>query len=549
MRFLLLSLSLVALAAPASSQWQVAAGGTPSRDCRTSANGPASPDILWQGSDSAIVAQQAVVDQGIAVMSRITSFTIPTGTSIVAHDLATGVELWSTQLPMNFPDSWRSRVSGFGDGRIYASRSGNANAEYLYALDPVDGSILWQSEDLIIESTTESAAYASNGDLITTGRDAGGASVIHRIDATNGTTVWSLPRLCPTTGGCDISVFNDRGYYWEPEPGPAVKVSVADLTTGTKLYSVVVSGGFIQQVAPFVGPDGTVYAPRSVNNSTLDFLHAYEDTGAGFVEKWNVPIGYIPFATHAIGPDGSVYAYSRNYTLLRLDPATGATIDESPIYANDGGGIQGRMAVDPSGKVFFTNGEFAVGRLYCYTPDLQVLWEEPITNVNLGGPAIGADGTMIVCGVGTDVRAYKGDCGDVYCDGNPDNFAEISIDGCACATGSINVSMTGAPAGQFGYLLIGAGSGIVNNPPGAQGDLCLGGAAIGRYTSDAAQTDGTGALSTDVLNANSGGGGGSIPTIGGNLCSSPGQSWNFQYWHRDGQNPSRFSKAISVTFQ
>lgn len=138
----------------------------------------------------------------------------------------------------------------------------------------------------------------------------------------------------------------------------------------------------------------------------------------------------------------------------------------------------------------------------------------------------------------------------VYCDTNPDNVADISIDTTSCAAGSINVSMTGGPAAQFGYLLIGAGSTPITNPPGAQGDLCLGGSAIGRYTLDAGITDGSGTLSTDILNALTGGGGGAIPDpLGGNICAPLGQTWNFQFWHRDAGNPSKFSKAISVTFQ
>ena len=46
----------------------------------------------------------------------------------------------------------------------------------------------------------------------------------------------------------------------------------------------------------------------------------------------------------------------------------------------------------------------------------------------------------------------------------------------------------------------------------------------------------------DLLNANSAPGGG-VPTIGGSLCN--GNTWRFQYWHRDGMNPSRFSKGIA----
>jgi hypothetical protein len=37
--------------------------------------------------------------------------------------------------------------------------------------------------------------------------------------------------------------------------------------------------------------------------------------------------------------------------------------------------------------------------------------------------------------------------------------------------------------------------------------------------------------------------GGGVPTIGGSLCN--GNTWRFQYWHRAGMNPSRFSKGIA----
>lgn len=138
----------------------------------------------------------------------------------------------------------------------------------------------------------------------------------------------------------------------------------------------------------------------------------------------------------------------------------------------------------------------------------------------------------------------------VFCDDNPDNAAGIEIDTTSCAASSIHVTLTDGPAGQFGYLLVGAGSATLTDPPGAEGDLCLGGSAIGRYVLDLGVIDGAGRLTTDLLNASAGGGGGGLPApLGGNLCSPPGQTWNFQYWHRRPAALSGFSQAIAVTFQ
>jgi hypothetical protein len=65
------------------------------------------------------------------------------------------------------------------------------------------------------------------------------------------------------------------------------------------------------------------------------------------------------------------------------------------------------MAIDSVGKIYLTNGGFSQGRLYSFNPDLSLRWSEVINNVNIGGPALGENGTLVVCGTGTDVRAYS----------------------------------------------------------------------------------------------------------------------------------------------
>lgn len=141
-------------------------------------------------------------------------------------------------------------------------------------------------------------------------------------------------------------------------------------------------------------------------------------------------------------------------------------------------------------------------------------------------------------------------CSRVFCTGNSANVAEIEIDTCSCSAGSMRVSLSGAPANRLCYLLVGAGMGRITDPPGASGDLCLGGAAIGRYHLDAGITDASGSFSTDLMQANTGGGAGNLPSPpGGNLCSMIGQSLSFQYWYRNGAAPVGFSKALRVTLQ
>jgi len=357
---------------------------------------------------SAIVAQQGVCEGDLLVTSRIQNFTLPSGALVVAQDLDTGAERWAVDLPYDFPgSSWRSRVTAVRDGQVYATRAGNTNDDPLYALDPADGSILWRSVGLIDESTTESVAFAEDGDVI-----AGNETSVIRIEHTDGTTVWQVPRSCPTSSGCQVAVYGDRFYLWEPSAsGPFVTAfNVAD---GSRRYSSPpVAGGFIQQVGLFCGPDGTVYAPRSQNNPSTDFLVAFEDTGSGLVEKWRRPLGFCPFASFGVGPDGSVYSYSRALEVERLDPASGALVDSSAPIPFDVV-FSPRMAIDAEGRVYLTNGGSSSGRLYAFSPDLTELWSQPVPGVNLGGPVLGQEGTLVVCGTGTVVRAYRSSTTDV----------------------------------------------------------------------------------------------------------------------------------------
>ena len=390
-----------------AQDWNTGVGGDSTRASLSQHLGPSDPAVLWNGSLPGIVAQQAIIDGDVMVTNRIGSFTIPTGTWIVAHDLFTGDLLWQTQLPYDFPGtSWRSRASAMRDGHVYATRAGNTNLDFLYALDVADGSIVWQSDDLIDESTTESLAFAADGDII-----AGGFNSIMRIDRDTGDTVWSSVRSCPTTGGCQVAVYLDTAYIWEASAeGPII--TAFDVPTGDRLHSSEgIGGGFVEQLGPLVGPDGTVYAPRTQNNVLTDFFVALEDTGTEFVEKWSVPMGYTPFASFGVGPDGSVYSYDADKQIMRLDPDTGAILDTSiPLRDAAEVTLAARMAIGADGIVYVTNGGFPDGELFSFDADLTLRWSEPITNVNVGGPAIGPCGIMEVCGVGADVRAYQTPC-------------------------------------------------------------------------------------------------------------------------------------------
>lgn len=385
------------------TDWPVAVGGNSSRYGRSANAGPTAKNLLWSGGLAAQVAQQGMAEGNGFYCARMFNISDTLqGTLLMRFDLNTGQEIWRKSLPVDFPATdWRNKMSAVRNGVVYATRAGNTNSSYLYALDAATGNTIWRSADRIDETSTESISFTTTGDIV-----AGSSANVKRIRASDGTTVWTANRSSPSSDGSSVAVFGNHGFTWEATAnGP--RVDVIDMDTGAILYrGAAIGGGFVQQLGLFVGPDGTVYAPRSQNNVVTDFLVAYADTGSALTEKWRVPIGYCPFASHAVGPDGSVYAYSQSSPpgVMRLNAATGATLNVSPPIPSDF--FQPRMAIDSNGLVYLTNGAFSNGTLISYNPDLTVRWSESIPNVNIGGPVIGQNGTLVVCGTST-IRAYR----------------------------------------------------------------------------------------------------------------------------------------------
>jgi outer membrane protein assembly factor BamB len=185
--------------------------------------------------------------------------------------------------------------------------------------------------------------------------------------------------------------------------------------------------GFTLQNTPMVGPDGTIYLSRTQSNPGVDYIYAFTDTGTGFVEKWHVPAFANPFAEFGVGPDGTVYFAVPGPRLARLDPANGQIVDQTDVLA---GFTAAHVAIDAHGRVFLSNSAFGTGRLYAYEADLTPRWSVPVTNINIGGPALGENGTLVVCGVGTDLRAYR----TTDPTGVPDGLADAAgATGIACA--------------------------------------------------------------------------------------------------------------------
>jgi outer membrane protein assembly factor BamB len=415
-------LSLCSNLSLSAQNWNNSTGGNPQRNGLSNQYGPIDESLLWSGGLNSTIARPPVSDSIYLATVRIGNLgDFAQGSKIVMMDIRNGDTLWTKNLPIDFPATdWYNKISAIKDGVLYASRSGNSNQSYIYALDASDGSVIWRSESLTDESSAEGLNFLDNGDLII-----GNINSILRINHLDGTTVWESNRL--TYGdGAELAVFESKIYGIINDMG-FVKVASFDPFTGQMLYKTsALDGGLVQQQALFLGNDGKIYLPRSQNNPITDSLYSFTDNGGGFTKNWSIPIHYIPFSSSGIGPDGSVYSYSRSGKVIRINHINGNIIDSSQVILY-GNASYPRMSIDASGIVNVTNGGFSDGAFFSFNADLTLRWQTSITNVFIGGPLIGWEGTLVICGVGSEIRAYRGDLTAATNDNLSNTISEFSL--------------------------------------------------------------------------------------------------------------------------
>jgi len=398
----ILAIGLVFCASSAIADWITAAGGNAARSGFVDCIGPDQADRVWDGVRYTRYVRLIVVAEG-RIYAQWNQANNPFN-EVFVLDLETGEELWSVELPLDGcdPNSHRSRVSGVRDGQAYLTRSSSPTTPVpMYAHDAVDGSYVWTSEALIAEYSGQSCSFTPDGDLIcqsgTTGNDG-----IVRINHEDGSTVWFTPNTPPSSDANGAVVWGDRVYAWDWENSDAV-VSAYDIESGEYLYcsqGLQYWGPVIQQ-GLFVGLDGKVYAPRPSNSSYENYLYALEDTGEALELAWTYPLGPGPFATHGVGPDGTIFTQDITGHLVGLDPDIGTRVlvSDDPIPGYGGLGwtdFSPRLVVDAQGKVFVGNGSYAAGAIAAYDADLNLLWTEDVGTQSITGPALSATGELVV---------------------------------------------------------------------------------------------------------------------------------------------------------
>ncbi len=394
-----------ALAPCAAAQDWTNSGGNAGRNGLTDAMGPDGAEELWRGGANSIIAWQPVIEGDRIFVVRQSGFPPEPGSDespVIAMDLETGDELWRRDIPFE-TDDWTTWIAGATGGLVFACRGGNGSTSFapVYALDQATGDTVWISDDEMSAGAYDGVVFAPDGDLII-----GDFRNVTQIDFDTGETVWQVERTCSVSSSCGAARSDEAIYIADAAPGGHI-IRRLNMLTGELEYESPVMAGFTLQNTPMVGPEGRIFLSRTQNNPAVDFFFAFEDSGSAITELWNQPAGWTTTSEFCVGPDGSVYMIGPGLTIERRDGATGELLDESISVEADF--LSPRMAADRDGRIFFSNGSFDDGRFYSFDADLAPRWDVAVRNINIGAPAIGHDGTLIVCGIGTDVRAYRTD--------------------------------------------------------------------------------------------------------------------------------------------
>ncbi|MEM6675476.1 MAG: hypothetical protein AAF726_21685, partial [Planctomycetota bacterium] len=243
-------------------------------------------------------------------------------------------------------------------------------------------------------------------------------------------------------------------------------------------------------------------------------------------------------------------AYRGDGMLVGLDRITNAIVVIDPSNANltvlatlvDTVGATGGMTVD-GGVGYFATAGTTLG-----FPGSNSLYRfDPFTGASTLIAAFSGD----IGGFGFSGLSGQrsGTLGTKYCQPNPNSTgvaAEIFAFGSRLASSNdVLLRAASLPPSSFGFFLVSRTQGLVQNPGGSPGVLCLSG-SIGRYVGPGqVQSSGSAGeigLQLDLTRT---------PTPTGFVSVMAGEDWNYQAWYRDsvgGAPTSNFSDGLEIVF-
>ena len=240
--------------------------------------------------------------------------------------------------------------------------------------------------------------------------------------------------------------------------------------------------------------------------------------------------------------DGGVDVTGDGIPDLLVSGTTPLTIEGVALLYSGADGTLDSTVTSPSGDGWFGTGVALLGDTTGDGFSEYAVGGPRENNIGLGSGSV-------------YVYARTPENGGTLCLGEPNSTGKrgrltaSSSSGFTASINDLTLHATGLPPNIGGFFVVGQGAGIVQNPGGSLGNLCLAGPAIGRYSSMVVRANQFGALSFSPNTA-------AIPmsSMGSffRLSAMPGDTFNFQLWYRDnvaGMPVSNFTSAITIEFR
>ncbi|MFT7671135.1 MAG: hypothetical protein ACI8X5_003851 [Planctomycetota bacterium] len=161
-----------------------------------------------------------------------------------------------------------------------------------------------------------------------------------------------------------------------------------------------------------------------------------------------------------------------------------------------------------------------------------------------------AAGAVTLAGSNTVNAPCDSIIGSNYCNSQANSTgqqSQLSATGSRLVSASdLTLTVTQVPEGQLGFIMASQAQGLLANPGGSSGNLCLGSNLMSFNRPGEMGVTAGGSFSLAMPLSDFPG----HPDYGVSVMA--GDTWNFQFWHRDvigGTSTSNYSNALEVQFQ
>lgn len=323
-------------------------------------------------------------------------FSAPGQARVECRSLLTGALIWTT--PLFVPDS-KVHAMAFNEDAVYV-HDYSENNERFYALDPETGQVKWSYPSYTFGPLDGPIFDCNRNPIINTSRAEfnQNTSLLRSVDKNTGATRWLKQEVVDTRPNRVKAAHGSKLYMITGTAFTPKKLSAFDLETGQLLYrSGGIAGAALQNMWPFVGPDGTIYVIRDAGD-----LNAFEDTGTGLSLKWQFsPAGFDVLSIPAVEADGNVLLLDAG-SIKRISRINGQLLASSAATSLASSSTLFSCA---DSVVILCN---QIGLYQGFSHDLQtILW-----TINAGSsnyyalPNLSAQGIMVTAGAGTKITAY-----------------------------------------------------------------------------------------------------------------------------------------------